>query len=145
MCVLPHEVLGDVTVKKVFNVVGAIIVNQDKIFCVQRGPGRSLENYWEFPGGKIEPHETPVEALRRELTEELLIKVNVNDEPYESAEYEYDFGTVKLTTFVAHLIEGTPKLTEHIDSKWLTIDEMKQLDWAPADVPTMNKLAQQGL
>ncbi|MFL2028439.1 (deoxy)nucleoside triphosphate pyrophosphohydrolase [Loigolactobacillus zhaoyuanensis] len=131
--------------KKVIEVVGAIIVDNGKILCLQRGPERSLANYWEFPGGKIEPHETPIDALKRELTEELLITVKVDEAIYESTQYEYDFGIVHLTTFVCHLISGQPKLTEHIDSKWLPVTELSTLTWAPADVATANKLINNGL
>ncbi|MFC6171850.1 (deoxy)nucleoside triphosphate pyrophosphohydrolase [Loigolactobacillus jiayinensis] len=131
--------------KKVIEVVGAIIVAEGKILCLQRGPGRSLANYWEFPGGKIEPQETPINALKRELTEELLIKVKVDENIYESTQYEYDFGTVHLTTFVCHLISGQPKLTEHIANKWLPTKELATLAWAPADIPTAKKLVNNGL
>ena len=85
---------------KQINVVGAILVQDGKILCAQRGPGRALENLWEFPGGKIEPGETPREALKRELTEELKIVVSVAEEAFESASHVYTFGQVNLTTFI---------------------------------------------
>lgn len=126
--------------KKEINVVGAILIRDGKILCCQRGPGRALENLWEFPGGKIEKHETKVMALKRELQEELKITVSIFEEEYAFCQYEYEFGTVNLTTFICQLIEGEPKLTEHIAIEWLAPDELFHLDWAPADVPSVEKL-----
>lgn len=126
--------------KKTIEVVGAIIVDNGKILCAQRGPEKSLANFWEFPGGKVEVDETPIEALKRELTEELLITVTVEDEMFESTKHEYDFGIVHLTTFICHLQQGHPKLTEHVAIKWLLVEELDALEWAPADIPTVEKL-----
>ncbi|MBW3094221.1 (deoxy)nucleoside triphosphate pyrophosphohydrolase [Bifidobacterium sp. 64T4] len=117
---------------RVINVVGAAIVSEGKVLCAKRGDGKSLAGYWEFPGGKIEPHETAREALHREIEEELLCEVNVADEVCTSS-YGYDFGTVTLTTFVCHLTAGSPRLTEHEEIRWLTPKNMPELDWAPAD------------
>ena len=82
--------------RKIINVVGAAIVTNGTVLCAQRGPGKSLAGYWEFPGGKIEPHETARQALHREIEEELLCEVEVAEEVCTS-EYAYDFGTVRLT------------------------------------------------
>ncbi|KAA8825893.1 (deoxy)nucleoside triphosphate pyrophosphohydrolase [Bifidobacterium reuteri] len=117
---------------KIINVVGAAIVKDGTVLCAQRGHGKSLAGYWEFPGGKIEPHETAREALHREIEEELLCEVDVADEICTS-EYRYDFGTVRLTTFVCHLTSGTPRLTEHTDIRWLEPSAMPELNWAPVD------------
>lgn len=114
------------------NVVGAAIVRDGRVLCAQRGAGKSLAGYWEFPGGKIEPHETPRQALHREIEEELLCEVEVADEVCTS-EYAYDFGIVRLTTFICHLTGGTPRLTEHTDIRWQTPADMPVLDWAPVD------------
>ena len=118
--------------RNIINVVGAAIVRNGKVLCAQRGEGKSLAGFWEFPGGKIEPHETAREALHREIEEELLCEVEVADEVCTSS-YDYDFGTVVLTSFVCHLLNGTPRLTEHHESRWLSPDEMLTLDWARAD------------
>lgn len=117
---------------KIINVVGAAIVKDGKVLCAQRGEGRSLAGFWEFPGGKIEPHETARQALHREIEEELLCEVEVADEVCTSS-YDYDFGTVVLTSFVCHLLSGTPRLTEHHEIRWLVPSEMPALHWAPAD------------
>lgn len=126
--------------KKEIHVVGAIIIKNGKVLCCQRGPERSLANLWEFPGGKIEKNETKVQALRRELIEELRIQVSIQEEAFEFCRYEYDFGFVNLTTFICRLDEGEPQLTEHIQVKWLLPSELETVEWAPADIPTVEKL-----
>ena len=126
--------------KQNIHVVGAVIIENGKILCAQRGPSKSLPLRWEFPGGKIEVGETPQEALRREILEEMQCKVEIGDQ-IEHTIYEYDFGIVHLTTFACKHMEGTPVLTEHVSMKWLAPDELKSLDWAPADIPTIEKLS----
>jgi 8-oxo-dGTP diphosphatase len=125
-------------VKKQINVVGAVIVKDGKILCAQRGAG-SLSGMWEFPGGKIEADETPRQALRREIDEELRCGVDVGNE-VASTNHEYDFGVVSLTTFYCQLVWGSPQLTEHTDVRWLAADDLTTLDWAPADIPAMAKI-----
>ncbi|QCA29627.1 (deoxy)nucleoside triphosphate pyrophosphohydrolase [Vagococcus xieshaowenii] len=127
--------------KKQINVVGAILMNDGKILCAQRSENMSLSLMWEFPGGKIEEGETPQMALKRELNEELLINVEVSPDIFETTTYEYDFGIVTLTTFICQLINGTPQLTEHAAIKWLKRNELETLNWAPADIPAVKKLA----
>ena len=126
--------------KKNIYVVGAVIVENGKILCAQRGPAKSLPLKWEFPGGKIEEGESPQEALRREIEEEMHCKIEIGDQ-IEHTVYEYDFGIVHLTTFYCKLTEGKPVLTEHKSIKWLSPDELKSLDWAPADIPAIEKLS----
>ncbi len=126
--------------KKEINVVGAIIIKDKQILCCQRGPGRALANLWEFPGGKIEANETKVQALKRELNEELKIDVSIVEEEFEFTCFEYDFGYVNLSTFICYLDSGIPQLTEHLQIKWLLPQELDILEWAPADIPTIEKL-----
>lgn len=121
-------------------VVGAAIMRHGKILCAQRGPGRSLEGYWEFPGGKIEPGETPRQALEREISEELRCRVEVRERVCTSR-YSYEFGRIELSTFVCHLIEGDPHLTEHEQIRWNEPDDLNGLDWAPVDRPAVAILA----
>lgn len=127
------------TEKKRINVVGAVLIRDGLILAAQRSQQMSLPGMWEFPGGKIEPGETPQEALRRELEEELLCTAEVGDF-LETTEHEYDFGIVILTTFFCELSEGEPSLTEHSEIKWLRPSELNDLRWAPADIPAVERL-----
>ncbi|ACZ32080.1 NUDIX hydrolase [Xylanimonas cellulosilytica DSM 15894] len=125
--------------KKQINVVGAVVIDQGLILCAQRGPQGSLAGMWEFPGGKIEPGESPREALKREINEELRCVVEVG-ERVETTSHEYDFGVVTLTTHYCELVSGTPTLTEHSDVRWLPPAELDTLRWAPADIPAVEKI-----
>jgi 8-oxo-dGTP diphosphatase len=126
--------------KKNLYVVGAVIVENGKILCAQRGPTKSLPLKWEFPGGKIEEGESPQEALRREVNEEMGCEIEIGEQ-VEHTVYEYDFGMVHLTTYYCKLLKGKPVLTEHVSIKWLSPNELKSLDWAPADIPAIEKLS----
>ena len=126
--------------KKNIHVVGAIIIDNNKILCAQRGPDKSLPLKWEFPGGKIENGESAQEALKREISEEMNCQIEIGEQ-VDHTVYEYDFGIVHLTTFICKLIEGKPELTEHVAIKWLPANELSSLDWAPADIPAVEKLS----
>lgn len=124
-------------VKLVIEVVGAVIVRDGLVLCVQRGPSGSLPNLWEFPGGKIEPGETAEQALEREILEELQCWVAVKDK-VTTTSHEYDFAIVNLTTFYCELVEGVPHLVEHADLAWRRPEALHELDWAPADIPAVD-------
>lgn len=126
--------------KRQINVVGAIIVKNGKILCAQRGYDKSLAGFWEFPGGKIESGETATQALKREIREELLFEISDEPEKFISTSFEYEFGIVNLTTFICYIKKGITTLTEHIAIKWLKQEELEQLEWAPADIPTVSEL-----
>ena len=126
--------------KKIIHVVGAVITDGDKILCAQRGTEKALPGLWEFPGGKIEKDETPQEALYREIQEETHCDIEIGEQ-VEHTVHEYDFGIVHLTTFYCKLIKGTPVLTEHTAIEWLKPDELEKLEWAPADIQAIEKLA----
>jgi 8-oxo-dGTP diphosphatase len=123
----------------VIEVVGAVIVRDGLVLCVQRGPDGSLPGQWEFPGGKVELGEEAAAALAREIHEELLCHVEVGDKVTTTA-HDYDFGTVNLTTYYCELISGTPTLTEHSQLRWLPGTDLASLDWAPADVPAVKQI-----
>ncbi len=125
--------------KKNIHVVGAVIEENNKILCAQRGQTKTLPLKWEFPGGKIEEGETLQEALKREINEEMRCLIEIGEQ-IDHTVHEYDFGIVHLTTFHCKLIEGRPVLTEHLSIKWLLPNELTLLDWAPADIPTIEKL-----
>lgn len=117
-------------------VVGAVIVDGDKVLAVQRGETMALAGFWEFPGGKLEPGETPEDALVREIEEELRCTVSVGAHIVTTT-HEYEFGVVTLSTYFCTLLSGRPALTEHAQLRWLTPDDLHSVDWAPADVPAV--------
>lgn len=124
---------------KRINVVGAVITKDGLVLCAQRGSAGNLAGLWEFPGGKIEPGESPRVALQREIAEELSCEVEVGDQ-VTATTHEYDFGVVTLTTFYCRLVAGTPMLTEHAAIAWLLPSELTTIEWAPADVPTVSQI-----
>lgn len=125
--------------KKQINVVGAVVVRDGTILSAQRSASMSLPGMWEFPGGKIEAGETPEQALRREMQEELLCTIDVGAH-VETTSFEYDFGVVTLTTFYATLVEGEPRLTEHAEIRWIAAADLDSVTWAPADVPAVHQI-----
>lgn len=128
-------------IKKTVHVVGAIIENNNKeILCALRGPEMTLANYWEFPGGKIEQGESKEEALKREIQEELSCTIEVF-EHVEDTTYEYEKVIVRLETFMAKVVSGIPIVSEHAEIKWVTREELPSLNWAPADIPAIEKIS----
>ena len=126
--------------KKTVHVVGAIIENdKNEIFCALRSPEMTLANYWEFPGGKIEAGETPEQALAREITEEFNCSIEVGKK-VEDTTYEYEKVIVRLETYKAKLLKGKPIALEHAETKWVPREQLLQLNFAPADIPAVEKL-----
>lgn len=124
--------------KKQINVVGAVIVRDGEVLCAQRGPG-TLEGKWEFPGGKVEPDETPRAALRREIEEELRVHIRVGEQ-VDTTTHHYEFGAITLTTFLSEIVNGAPVPIEHTAVMWLPPTALHTLDWAPADIPAVAKV-----
>ena len=126
---------------KHIEVVAAIIHdNNGRIFATQRGYG-NFKDYWEFPGGKIEPGETPVEALHREIWEELESQITV-EHLLQTIEHDYPEFPLTMHCFLCHLASGTLKLKEHEDARWLALNELDSVNWLPADKNLINTLKQ---
>ena len=123
---------------KTIRVVAAVIRDGDRIFATQRGHG-DYKDGWEFPGGKIEPGETPQEALARELKEELDITTIVG-ELIDTIEYDYPEFHLSMDCFWCKIAEGEPVLKEHEAARWLTKEKLDSVDWLPADVTLVEKI-----
>ena len=123
---------------KTINVVAAIIKDDDRIFATQRGYGE-FKDGWEFPGGKIEAGETPQEALKREIKEELDTEISVKD-LICTVEYDYPKFHLSMDCFWCDIINGNLVLKEHEDAKWLTKDNLDSVEWLPADLSLIDKI-----
>ena len=125
--------------KREVHVVAGAIIKDNKVFAAQRGNKGETKFKWEFPGGKIEPGETPEEALHRELIEELSINVKVH-ELITAIRDEYETQILYIDTYRCELIDGEPTLSEHIAMAWSTKEELDKLTFSPADDPTLKKI-----
>ena len=127
------------TVKVVAAVITACNENGEKIiFATQRGSGE-FKDGWEFPGGKVEPGETPQEALKREIMEELETEIKVGD-LIETIEYDYPTFHLSMDCFWAEIVKGDLVLREHEAAKWLTKEQLGSVDWLPADLGLVEKV-----
>ena len=123
---------------KQIEVVAAIIRKGDKIFATQRGYGE-WKDWWEFPGGKMEPGETPEEALVREIREELSAEISV-DEFLCTVEYDYPEFQLTMHCYLCSLLTEALHLNEHEAARWLTTNELDSVKWLPADVKVIEEL-----
>ena len=126
-------------VMKQIEVVAAIIHDdQDRIFATQRGYG-DYKDWWEFPGGKMEAGETPEEALKREIWEELETCIVV-ERLVETVEWDYPQFHLTMHCYLCHVESGHLELKEHEAAKWLHKDELESVNWLPADQELVRKL-----
>lgn len=125
---------------KTIKVVVAIIVCEDRVFATQRGYGE-FKGGWEFPGGKIEEGETPQQALVREIKEELDTDIEVG-ELLDTVEYDYPEFHLSMDCFLCKVISGDLILKEHQAAKWLKKEELNSVDWLPADLGLIRKIAE---
>ena len=117
---------------KHIEVVAALIRKEDKIFATQRGYG-DWKDWWEFPGGKMEPGETPEEALKREIKEELSADISV-EEFLTTVEYDYPAFHLTMHCYLCTLLDEAMHLNEHEAAKWLSKAELRSVKWLPADL-----------
>lgn len=123
---------------KVIKVVAAVIKKDGRIFATQRGYGE-FKDGWEFPGGKVEPGETPQAALVREIKEELDADIRVG-ELIETVEYDYPEFHLSMDCFLCELVSDKLTLKEHEAAKWLDKDSVESVDWLPADKGVAGKV-----
>ena len=123
---------------KTIRVVAAVIRKGNRIFATQRGYGE-FKDGWEFPGGKIEPGETPQEALVREIREELETEIRVGD-LIDTIEYDYPTFHLSMDCFWCEIVEGSLELKEHEAAKWLDRESLYTVDWLPADVGLVERI-----
>ncbi|MFN0729082.1 (deoxy)nucleoside triphosphate pyrophosphohydrolase [Polaribacter gochangensis] len=126
---------------KSIEVVAGVIFCEDQVLCVQRPKNKLpyISEKYEFPGGKVEVGETKKEALHRELLEELNLSTNIKSY-FLTVVHQYPDFELTMHSFICEVDTKKLTLNEHIDQKWLTINELSALDWAAADIPIVNKL-----
>ena len=128
---------------KTIRVVAAVIKAVNKtgesiIFVTQRGYGE-FKGGWEFPGGKIEEGETPKEALKREIMEELDTEIKVG-KLIDTIEYDYPTFHLSMDCFWCEIVKGELVLKEHEAARWLTREQLGEVEWLPADVTLIEKV-----
>jgi mutator protein MutT len=124
--------------KKQIDVTAAIIVKDNKVFAARRKTGAHLAGFWEFPGGKLEAGETPEQCLARELKEELSITTRVGAFVGESV-YDYGAKIVRLMAYQVEHLSGDFELIDHDELRWLDLDDLNSVEWAPADIPLVEQ------
>ena len=129
--------------RKITHVVSALIWDEDKFMICQRPAHKARGLLWEFVGGKVDPGETAQQALIRECREELAVEVSVGD-IFMEVVHEYPDLLVQLTLFNAAVASGVPQMLEHNDIQWITVEEIPNFDFCPADVDILKKLQREG-
>lgn len=125
-------------IQNYITVAAAIIHSADKIFATQRGYGE-FKGGWEFPGGKIEAGETPEQALKREIREELDTEIEVG-ELFDTVEYDYPAFHLTMYCYLCTVKSGGLVLKEHEAAGWLTGETLDSVEWLPADIELVEKL-----
>lgn len=128
--------------KQQLQVVAALLEQGGRFLICQRPSHKAQGDLWEFAGGKIEPGETPQQALERECREELAVEIQA-DELFMEVVHEYDDRIVQLLVLRAVLKSGEPTALEHQAMAWVTPQQMMEYDFCPADLPILERLCQQ--
>ena len=126
---------------KTIEVVAAIIEKDGAVLATQHGYG-DFAGRWEFPGGKVEPGETPEQAIVREIAEELRATI-VIDRFVATVDYDYDTFHLTMHCFLAHVAKGQLELLEHSAARWLSLEHIDEVDWLPADVAVVEAIKAQ--
>ena len=116
-----------------------VIFQESHVFVCRRKPEKSLGGYWEFPGGKVESHETGEECLVRELREELGIEVAVREMLTTSA-HQYEHMAIMLTAYLCDLVSYDGTMADHDQYRWMRPEDLLSLKLAPADIPVATAL-----
>ena len=124
-------------------VVAALIREKDRFLICQRPAHKARGLLWEFVGGKVEPGESREAALIRECREELAVDITVED-VFMEVVHEYPDISIRLVLFHAHIAQGQPQLLEHVDIRWITVEEIDSYDFCPADADILLRLKQEG-
>lgn len=124
---------------EILQVTAAILEKDGRVMIAQRRAGDSLARKWEFPGGKVKTGETPEQCLARELTEEFDIRVLVG-EFLGSRFQQYDHAAIELLVYRVRWVGGVPVAQAHADFRWAAPGELKNYEFAPADIPFVRKL-----
>ena len=123
----------------IIRVTAAILARNRRVLIARRRPGGRQPNLWEFPGGKIEPGESPEDCLRREMKEEFSIDASIGE--YLGASlYRYDFGVIELMAFRAVWEKGAMRLRDHGAIRWAAPEELATVRFSPADIPFAEKI-----
>ena len=123
---------------KTIQVAAALIINNGRIFATQRGYGE-WKDYWEFPGGKLEPCEAPEDALVREIQEELATEIYV-ERYVTTIEWDYPSFHLSMRCYLCSVLSGSLTLLEHEAAAWLDREHLRSVQWLPADETIISKI-----
>ncbi len=120
-------------------VAAAVIIEAGKVLITRRPEHKPQGGLWEFPGGKLNPAESPSEALRREIREELALDISV-EKIVDALYYPYPWGAVLILAYRCRIIEGVPRNIEVSEHRWVPLNELDQFELLPADIPLIKQL-----